>query len=127
MAREHEAGRTSIMEILRFARSERDSLVRKMDSMKSRKFLQQDRDTVQRLLDNFESDFDRLWLERKATLTRHAKFCLFSGGLNRLSQDMHELHETVRVKMSLVGGGAGHDAASNVAAARSYIDALPKV
>jgi hypothetical protein len=123
MAREHEAGRTSILEILRFARGERDAVIKRMDSMKSRRQLQRDRETLQRLLETFESDFETIWSERKRSLTRHAKFCLFAGGLNRLSQDMHELHETLRVKTSLGQEAAG----PSVSAARNYMDALPKV
>ena len=76
MAREHEAGRTSILEIVRFARGERDTLVQKMDSMKCRPLLRRDKETLQRLLESVAADFERVWLERKRTLTRHAKFCL---------------------------------------------------
>ena len=76
MAREHEAGRTSILEIVRFARGERDTLVQKMDSMKCRPLLRSDKETLQRLLESVAADFERLWLERKRALTRHAKFCL---------------------------------------------------
>ena len=76
MAREHEAGRTSILEIVRFARGERDTLVQKMDSMKCRPLLRSDKETLQRLLESVAADFERVWLERKRTLTRHAKFCL---------------------------------------------------
>ena len=76
MAREHEAGRTSILEIVRFARGERDTLVEKMDSMKCRPLLKTDRETLQRLLESVAADFEQEWLERKRALTRHAKFCL---------------------------------------------------
>ena len=79
MAREHEAGRTSILEIVRFARGERDTLVQKMDSMKCRPLLRRDKETLQRLLESVAADFERVWLERKRTLTRHAKFCLGRG------------------------------------------------
>ena len=79
MAREHEAGRTSILEIVRFARGERDTLVQKMDSMKCRPLLRSDKETLQRLLESVAEDFERVWLERKRTLTRHAKFCLGRG------------------------------------------------
>ena len=76
MAREHEAGRTSILEIVRFARGERDDLVKKMDSMKCRSLLQTDRESLQQLLESIAADFEQVWLERKRALTRHAKFCL---------------------------------------------------
>ena len=76
MAREHEAGRTSILEIIRFARGERDTLVDKMDSMKCRLLLKRDREMLQRLLESVSEDFGQVWLERKRVLTSHAKFCL---------------------------------------------------
>ena len=76
MAREHEAGRTSILEIVRFARGERDTLVQKMNSMKCRPLLKTDRETLKRLLESIAADFEHVWLVRKRALTRHAKFCL---------------------------------------------------
>ena len=42
----------------------------------------------------------------------------FIASLNRLSQDMHELHETLRVKTSIVEG--------ETAPSRQFIDSLPK-
>ena len=76
MAREHEAGRKSVIEIVRFARGERDDLVKKMDRMECRPLLQTDRESLQRLLESIAADFEQVWLERKRALTRHAKFCL---------------------------------------------------
>ena len=98
MAREHEAGKSSLMEILRFAKRERDTIIKKMDEMKSKTLLQRDRQTLSKLLDTFESDFESSWRERKKSLTKHAKFCLFTNSLRGLNQDMHELQETVKMK-----------------------------
>ena len=119
MAREHEAGRSSLLEILRFAKRERDSIVKKMDQMKCKTLVQRDKNTLLKLLDTFETDFDVSWEERKRALTRHAKFCLFSGGLRQLSQDIHELHEMVKVKTAL------GETASSVNASKKYLSALP--
>ena len=97
MAREHEAGRTSILEIVRFARGERDTLVQKMDSMKCRPLLKRDRETLQRLLESVVEDFEQVWLERKRALTKHAKFCL-----GRVLSDSFFEHSKLSYKLGLI-------------------------
>lgn len=113
MAREHEAGKGSLMEILRFAKRERDNIVSQIDDLKSRSLLHQDRATLVKLLENFESDFDRNWQDRKRSLTRHAKFCLFTSSLKQLGHDLHELHETIKIKTSLGETISSVNASSN--------------
>ena len=119
MAREHEAGKSSLLEILRFAKRERDGIVKKMDEMKCRSLLQKDKATLLKLLDTFEAEFDSAWQERKRSLTKHAKFCLFTGGQKQLCQDIHELHETIKVKTTM------GESVSSVNASKAYLEGLP--
>ena len=55
MAREHEAGRSSFLEILRFTKRERDNIVNKMDDLKSKALLQRDKSILLHLLDAYGS------------------------------------------------------------------------
>ncbi|XP_059093271.1 muscle M-line assembly protein unc-89-like isoform X2 [Tigriopus californicus] len=118
LAREHEAGRTSLLEILRFAKRERDSIVKKIGDQKSKHLLKADKDTLEELLDTFETDFQTAWNERKKVLTKHAKFCLFTTSLRQLSQDIHSLQETAKIRTTL------GETLSSVNAANAYLQEI---
>lgn len=115
LAREHEAGRSSLLEILRFAKRERDSIVKKIGDQKSKHLLKADKETLEELLDTFETDFQTAWNERKKVLTKHAKFCLFTTSLRQLSQDIHTLQETAKIRTTL------GETMSSVTAANAYL------
>eukprot|EP00094_Tigriopus_californicus_P002724 TCALIF_02628-PA protein Name:"Similar to unc-89 Muscle M-line assembly protein unc-89 (Caenorhabditis elegans)" AED:0.08 eAED:0.03 QI:0/0.71/0.12/1/1/0.87/8/85/2824 len=118
VTREHEAGRTSLLEILRFAKRERDSIVKKIGDQKSKHLLKADKDTLEELLDTFETDFQTAWNERKKVLTKHAKFCLFTTSLRQLSQDIHSLQETAKIRTTL------GETLSSVNAANAYLQEI---
>ncbi len=101
MAREHEAGRGSLLEIVRFAKRERDVLVHKMDELKSRSLMAKDRAAVASLLETVEADFQGEWNRRKNALTKSARFCLLANAIKSLSQDIQELHQTAKMKMAV--------------------------
>jgi hypothetical protein len=101
MAREHEAGRSSFLEILRFTRRERDSIVRKMEEQKSRHLLERDRAVIVALLDDVEADFEAAWSERKRALTKHAKFCIYSAAVRAICAEIVQMRETVRAKTNV--------------------------
>ena len=108
------------MEILRFARRERDTIVRKIDEQKSKQLLAQDRALLLRLLDSFERDFDLAWNERKSVISEHAKFCLFAGSLRKLSLDLDDLTSTVRMRTEVT------DSLTSVTSAEAFARELPK-
>ncbi len=74
MAREHEAARSSLLEVLRFARRERDSIADKMGQLKSNRLLARDRRAMAAAVDDRQREFDAAWEDRKAALTKHARF-----------------------------------------------------
>ena len=44
MAREHEAGKSSLIEILKFANRECDSIISRIDALRSKSLLKRDKD-----------------------------------------------------------------------------------
>ena len=98
MAREHEAGKKSILEILETAKLERANTMKRMNEMKTKHLLQKDREALENIVENAEKEFMTSWDDRKQSLTRHAKFCLFASSLKNLSTDMFEFVEMLKIK-----------------------------
>ncbi len=73
LAREHEVGRASLTEVLRFSRRERDAIVEKVDELKSKQLLRRDRQVLVKMIEDRQREFDACWQERKATLTSHGR------------------------------------------------------
>ena len=117
MAREHEAGKGSLLEIIKFAKTERNSILSKIDTIKSKSLLKQDHETLNKMFENFESEFEISWQQRKKSLTKHAKFCLFMSGLKKFSEQLHEIHETVKLKTN----------SNDVRGMANYLDSLTKI
>ena len=117
MAKEHEAGRNSIQEILIIAKREQQGIISKIDGLQSKSLMEEDRVIIAKSLDNIEVDFNQAWNDRKQSLTRHAKFCLFAGNLQQLSVEINELTEMLKVKTGI------EESLSSVIAASTYLNA----
>ena len=102
MAKEHEAGKKSISEIVKFSSRELEQIFKKLDTVKaSAKDVQKDKTFLSNILSEAKTNFDRQWDERKAVLTRHAKFRLHSSETDSLSNNLSDTLETLKIKTSL--------------------------
>ena len=98
IAKEHEAGKKSVLEILKFAKRERDELCAKIGENKSKYNLESDENALRNILEYREEAFEKEWNVRKQSLTKHAKFCLFTTSVKQIAGDLDELQKTMLSK-----------------------------
>jgi hypothetical protein len=101
IAKEHEAGKKSVIEIVRFTKRERDEICNKIRENKAKYFLEPDEKALESIPEQREDAFERQWNLRKQSLTRHAKFCLFTTSVKQIAGDLDELHQTINSKCKL--------------------------
>ena len=101
IAKEHEAGKRSIKEILKFTKRERDEICNKIQGNPPRTLMEPDEKVLKRIPEQREDLFEREWNIRKQSLTKHAKFCLFTTAVKQLSDDLDDLKQTINAKCKL--------------------------
>ena len=94
MTKEHEAGKSSVENILSSARSEKDCIMKRMSSPK----MATDKNIMATVLDKADAEFQKAWKDRRLSLARHAKFCTFASSLNQVNVEIHELTEMLKIK-----------------------------
>jgi len=65
MAKEHEAGKRSISEIVKFSSRELEQIFKKIDTIKTSTEVQKDKNALSNILSDAKANFDRQWDERK--------------------------------------------------------------
>ena len=101
IAKEHEAGKKSVIEITRFTKRERDQICNKIRENKEKYYLEPDEKALKTIPEHREDVFEREWNLRKQSLTKHAKFCLFTTSVKQIAGDLDELHQTINSKCKL--------------------------
>ena len=116
MAKEHEAGKRSITEILKFSTRELQQICKKIDTIKTSTDVQKDKSALSNILSDAQNKFDRQWEDRKQMLTRHAKFRLHSAETDSLSNNLSDVSETLKIRTSLEESLMSVNSASNFVA-----------
>ncbi len=116
MAKEHEAGKRSITEILKFSTRELQQICKKIDTIKTSTDVQKDKSALSNILSDAQKKFDRQWEDRKQMLTRHAKFRLHSAETDSLSNNLSDVSETLKIRTSLEESLMSVNSASNFVA-----------
>lgn len=101
IAKEHEAGKNSVLEIIKFTRRERDELCAKIRDNKPKYDLDSDEKALKCIPENRVDVFEREWNVRKQSLTKHAKFCLFTTSVKQIAGDLDELHKTMNTRCKI--------------------------
>ena len=101
IAKEHEAGKKSIIEIVKFTKRERDEICEKIKGKKSLYFLEPDERALKNIPEQRQEEFERQWDHRKQSLTKHAKFCLFTTSVKQIAGDLDELQQLLNSKCRL--------------------------
>ena len=101
IAKEHEAGKRSIKEIVKFTKRERDEICKKIQDNKSKYLMEPDEKVLKSIPEKREVAFEQEWNTRKQSLTKHAKFCLFTTSVKQLSGDLDDLKQTINAKCKL--------------------------
>jgi len=116
MAKEHEAGKRSITEILKFSTRELQQICKKIDTIKASTDVQKDKSALSNILSDAQNKFDRQWEDRKQMLTRHAKFRLHSAETDSLSNNLSDVSQTLKIRTSLEESLMSVNSASNFVA-----------
>ena len=101
IAKEHEAGKKSVLEIIKYTKRERDELCKKIRENKSKYNLDPDEKALKSIPENREEAFEREWNVRKQSLTKHAKFCLFTTSVKQIAGDLDNLQKTISSKCKI--------------------------
>ena len=101
IAKEHEAGKKSVLEILKFAKRERDELCAKIRENTPKYNLESDENALRNILEYREEAFEKEWNVRKQSLTKHAKFCLFTTSVKQIAGDLDDLQKTMLSKCKI--------------------------
>ena len=101
IAKEHEAGKKSVLEIIKFTKRERDELCKKIRENKSKYNLDPDEKALKSIPETREEAFEREWNVRKQSLTKHAKFCLFTTSVKQIAGDLDNLQKTISSKCKI--------------------------
>ena len=101
IAKEHEAGKTSVIEIVKFSKRERDEICNKIREHKSKYYLDPDEKALKSIPEMRVDAFEREWNLRKQSLTKHAKFCLFTTSVKQIAGDLDELHQSINSRCKL--------------------------
>ena len=101
IAKEHEAGKKSVLEILKFAKRERDELCTRIRENQPKYNLESDENALRNILEYREEAFEKEWNVRKQSLTKHAKFCLFTTSVKQIAGDLDELQKTMPSKCKI--------------------------
>ena len=98
IAKEHEAGKRSIEEVVKFAKRERGEICIKISNIQAKDLMEPDEQLLRHIPEQREKAFEKEWNSRKLSLTKHAKFCLFTSTVKQLAGDLDELMETINAK-----------------------------
>ena len=101
IAKEHEAGKKSVLEILKFAKRERDELCTRIRENQPKYNLESDENALRNILEYREEAFEKEWNVRKQSLTKHAKFCLFTTSVKQIAGDLDDLQKTMLSKCKI--------------------------
>ena len=98
IAKEHEAGKKSVEEVLKFTKRERNEICNKICNIQAGDLMDSDEKLLKYIPEHREIEFEKKWNSRKLSLTKHAKFCLFTTTVKQLAGDLDELMEAINVK-----------------------------
>ena len=98
IAKEHEAGKKSVEEVLKFTKRERNEICNKIRNIQAGHLMESDEKLLKYIPEHREIEFEKKWNSRKLSLTKHAKFFLFTTTVKQLAADLDELMDTINVK-----------------------------
>jgi hypothetical protein len=101
MAREHEAGKKSVYEIVQYSNRELTQIVDKMNGSRFAIDMEPDKSILSQLLSDLVKHFEQEWEKRKMTLTRHAKLKIFSTEMDSFLTSIAETCETIEIRTSV--------------------------
>lgn len=101
MAREHEAGKKSVFEIVKYSKRELTQIIEKINGSRYAIDMDPDKSILTQLLSDLIQHFEEEWETRKMALTRNAKFKIFSTEMDSFLKSVAETCETIEIRTSV--------------------------
>jgi len=101
MAREHEAGKKSISEIVQYSKRELSQILEKIETSKYRDAMEEDKTILSQLITDLVRHFDQEWEARKLLITRQAKYRIFTTEMDSFLTSVAETCEAIEIRTSV--------------------------
>jgi len=101
MAREHEAGKNSISEIVQYSKRELSQILEKIETSKYRNAMEEDKTILSQLITDLVRHFDQEWEARKLLITRQAKYRIFTTEMDSFLTSVAETCEAIEIRTSV--------------------------